>query len=166
MSDSKTNTSLYATFQAYLKTNGLRETYERRKIVDALAEHKGKFDLEQLALIMSGHGARISRATLYNTVALLVKAGLVRRQQFADGQINYECTQRLPAGNQLHTLCTECGKVADIRNSAVIRELSDMKFGTFNPQYISMTVYGICSRCSRRLRRQEQAATNQLKLFR
>ena len=165
MADSKNMTGLNSAFLAYLKKNGLRETFERKAIVESVAEYKGHFSLEELSDSIMLKGKRISRATLYNTISLLVKAGLVRRQQFADGRYHYDCTLALPSGNQLHLICTVCGKVTDLRNNSVIKELGNMKFGSFAPDYISLSVYGTCSRCARRQRREEASATNQLKLF-
>lgn len=132
--------------------NGLRETFERKVIVETIAECRGNFDLESLATMISAKGKRISRATLYNTLSLLIKADLVRRQQFADGQYHYDCTLRLPAGNQLHLICNTCGKITDLRNNAIIKDLSNMKFGSFAPEYISLSVYGTCARCAKRQR--------------
>lgn len=165
MSETKVNASIKTLFQAYLKQNGLRDTYERRAVAEALSDCNDHFDLDQLALIISNKGGHVSRATLYNTITLLLKAELIRRQQFAHGKILYECTNKLPAGNQLHLVCTSCGKITDVRSSAIIKDINTMKFGSFVTDYVSLTVYGLCSKCSRRQRRQVKASTDQLKLF-
>lgn len=154
MSDSKNTTGLVAAFISYLKEHRLRETYERKVVIRALSQCQGHFDTESLAKAISSGGERVSKATLYNTIALLVKAGLVRRQQFADGQYIYECTLRMPSGNQSYLICNECGKITDLRSTTVTKLLEDMKFGSFSPEYISMSVYGTCARCSRRIRRE------------
>lgn len=165
MSEPKANVTIKTLFQTYLKQNGLRDTYERRTVADALNDCAEHFDLDQLSLIIETKGGHVSRATLYNTITLLLKAELIRRQQFAHGRVLYECVNRLPSGNQLHLVCTDCGKITDVRSSAVIKEISGMKFGSFVPDYVSLTVYGLCSRCARRQRRQAMASTDQLKLF-
>ncbi len=141
-------------FNSYLRAHRLRETYERKVVIQALSQCPGHFDLETLSYAISSNGDRVSRATIYNTIALLMKANLVRRQQFADGQYLYECTLRLPSGNQLHLICNVCGKITDLRSSTVTKELGNMKFGSFSPEYVSMSVYGTCARCSRRIRRE------------
>lgn len=165
MSETKVNASIKSLFQAYLKQNGLRDTYERRAVADALNDCTNHFDLDQLALIITNKGGQVSRATLYNTITLLIKAQLVRRQQFDHGKILYECVNKLPSGNQLHLVCTSCGKITDVHTAAIIKDISSMKFGSFVSNYVSLTVYGLCSRCARRQRRQAQASTDQLKLF-
>ncbi|MCM1449936.1 MAG: transcriptional repressor [Clostridiales bacterium] len=154
MAENKNNDSLRTAFQSYLKENGLRDTYERRVIIEAITNSKGHFNLDNLSadIIESGH--QVSRATIYNTVGLLVKASLVRRQQFDNGTHFYECTYRMPSGNQLHMVCINCGKVTELRNASVARELSMMKFGSFAPRYIALSVYGMCSQCTRKMRKE------------
>ena len=154
MSDCKNTTGLVTAFNSYLKEHKLRETYERKVVIQALSQCQGYFDAGSLAKIISSGGERVSKATLYNTISLLVKAGLVRRQQFADGQHIYECTLRMPSGNQSYLICNECGKITDLRSSTVTKMLDEMKFGSFSPEYISMSVYGTCARCTRRIRRE------------
>ena len=68
MGDSKNTTNLGSAFSAYLKNNGLRETFERRVIVDAVSEYTTHFDLDSLAKSIEDKGKHISRATLYNTI--------------------------------------------------------------------------------------------------
>lgn len=165
MGDSKNTTNLGSAFSAYLKTNGLRETFERKVIVEAVSERDGHFDLDALSNSIERKGKHISRATLYNTISLLIKADLVRRQQFADGQYHYNSISSLPSGNQLHLICNVCGKVTDLRNNTVIKELDNMKFGSFSPEYISLSVYGTCARCARRQRKPSRGKTNQSDLI-
>lgn len=159
MAENKNNGSLQGSLQSYLKEHGLRDTFERRIVVEAISKCNGHFDLESLGDTISGDGHHVSRATLYNTVRLLMKASLVRRQQFDNGSYFYECTSRMPSGNQLHMVCTNCGKVTELRNGSVTKELAKMKFGSFAPRYIALSVYGICSKCARKLRRGHNTAS-------
>lgn len=143
----------------------MRDTYERQAIADAITDCPEHFDPEQVGEVVRAKGISVSRATVYNTIKLMTKAGLVRCHRFADGKYLYECVNKLSTTNQLHLVCTECGKIRDLRNSAIIKEIGSMKFGTFSPTYVSMTVYGACSRCAKKLRKQAEGATDQLKLF-
>lgn len=165
MSDSKTPNTLYSTFLTYVKENKLRDTYERRTIIELIEECDGPFTSEYILTQLRAKNSNISRATLYNTLALLIKAKLVRRKQFSDRQTLYECSLRLPAGNQLYLVCTTCGKVATIRKNTIIKELNKLNFGTFTADYISFTVYGTCSRCARIKRKEMSTEARQLKLF-
>lgn len=159
MGDSKTNESLCAAFMSYLRQNKLRDTYERRVIVKAVELLGSRFDIDTLTILLESKGEHISRATIYNTIGLLVKSMLVARQQFDSGQLFYEVQSPVKNTNRLHLICNICGKVSNMKNNKIIKEISEMKFGTFTPQYINMSVYGTCSKCAKRSRR------DQLNLF-
>ena len=164
MTDEKNNVILDS-FASYLKSKGMRETYERTTILKTIIELSKSFDFQMLSSVLGNKGSQICRATVFNTLSLLVKSGILRRQSFADGQYIYELVSQLPSGNQLHLLCTSCGKISDFRNSAIIRELGHMKFGTFTPSYLSLTVYGLCAKCQRKYKRTIEKDNLQLKLF-
>ncbi|MDE7473409.1 MAG: transcriptional repressor [Muribaculaceae bacterium] len=155
MSDSKTNDSLYTAFMAFLKQNKLRETYERRVVAQAVASFGDRFDIDSLMALLDANGEHISRATVYNTITLLVKSMLIVRQQFDSGQCFYEIQSVPHCQNRFHLICTICGKVSNMRNNKIVRQVSEMKFGTFVPEYITMSVYGTCSKCARQLKRDQ-----------
>lgn len=164
MSENRNN-SVLTTFSAFLESKGMRETYERKAILNAILEISRSFDYSFLADLLSKKGEQICRATVFNTLSLLIESGILRRQHFADGQNHYELTAQLPSGNQLHLLCTSCGKISDVRNSQIIRELRHMKFGSFMPSYLSLTVYGMCAKCQKKQRNRAQQESIQLNLF-
>ncbi|MBD5214491.1 MAG: transcriptional repressor [Bacteroidales bacterium] len=159
------NNTVHASFVSFLESKGMRETYERKAILQTILEMSKSFDYSSLADSLKSRGEQICRATIFNTLSLLIDSGILRRQHFADGQINYELTAQLPSGNQLHLLCTSCGKISDLRNSQIIRELRHMKFGTFLPSYLSLTVYGLCSKCQKKNRTKTLQESIQLNLF-
>lgn len=164
--NSDRNKITISAFASYLKEQGLRDTYERRVILETILAINQGFDTPTLTAAIRDKGEHICRATIFNTVSLLIKANFLRRQKFADGTCLYEPTSLLPSGNQLHLICTSCGKISDIRNSAVIKDLDKIKYGSFMPSYISLAVYGLCSRCQRKKRVKSRPKDSiQLKLF-
>ena len=77
-------------FEAYLEQNGHRKTPERFAILSQVYSYEGHFDVDTLYEVMEQGEYRVSRATLYNTLDLLMDCNLVRRHQFGDQGAQYE----------------------------------------------------------------------------
>ena len=139
-------TTVRQIFSEYIEKKGHRKTPERFAILDEVYARTGHFDVETLYIQMKNASYRVSRATLYNTMDLLIDCGLVIKHQFGKNIAQFEkaylCRQHD------HIICTSCGKVeeyCDPRIHEIEKTVANVMKYRINQH--SLYFYGICPEC-------------------
>ena len=129
-------------FSAYLVQNGHRKTPERFAILSEIYDYKGHFDVETLYEKMKGNNYSVSRATLYNTIELLLACNLVTKHQFGKNLAQYEKAHGSKQHD--HLIFTDSNEVKEFCDPRIqqikttIEELFDVDI-----QHHSLYFYGI-----------------------
>jgi Fur family ferric uptake transcriptional regulator len=124
----------------------VRLTQERELVLDGVMAMAGHFGAEDLVFALRKGGHRVSRATVYRTLDLLVNAGLLQRLTVDEGGWQYEVMHGRAA--HAHLYCVRCGKLVDYPVSGLDELHARVRRETnFQPQHHVLRICGICAEC-------------------
>ncbi len=111
MTNEEIKVEVRQTFVQFLEQNQQRKTPERFAILDEIYSNKEHFDVETLFEHMKQRNSRVSRATVYNTLDLLLDCGLVIKHQFGKNLARYERAYGFRQHD--HMICNVCNNILE-----------------------------------------------------
>ena len=101
----------------FLKKGQNRITPERFEVMDSALDYEGHFGADDLYVIMKNKKSRVSRATVYKTLELLVQCDLLSKRNFGDNMTRYESSFKRQIHD--HLICMDCGRIVEFTNTSI-----------------------------------------------
>ena len=130
-------------FGRYLREQGLPVTQQRMAVADAIFSSSRHQSVEDLESVLRAKNFRMGKATIYRTLDLLVRSGMVEEHDFGEGLKRYE--HRLSKDPvHHHLICTESGEVIEFRSEELRRivEETAARHG-FRPTHHKLVIFGL-----------------------
>jgi Fur family peroxide stress response transcriptional regulator len=144
---------LESRLQDYADGHKLRVSSERRLLLRYIYEqHKPVQPAEIEEIAAAEH---ISRATVYNTLKLFVRANILRHV-YAEGngrQVRYELVD--VRHNRMEMRCLRCGRVVKLQDAAISDLIAAKRYSNLNYSHYTLCVYGECKLCRKAKRKKE-----------
>lgn len=137
-------------FKDYLNSQKLRFTRTRRLIFrEIFSDTKVHPNAYEIHRRLKSKSHKVSLATIYRTVNLLVKSGLVNEIDFGENHSHYEPGVVKAAHG--HLVCLSCGEVKEFSHAkiqAILKKIG--KEGHFKTDKFSIQVFGYCKNCQKK----------------
>lgn len=140
---------LTAELEQKLKQSGYKLTVQRKTILDLLVEHEDEhLSTEELYELVREKYPQIGLATVYRTLLLFKKLGLIYKLDFDDGYSRYELSNLEDDHRHHHLICVQCGNVEEMRED-LLDTLENQIFqkNGFLVHDHRVKFYGLCKKC-------------------
>lgn len=129
-----------------LRPAGSKRSSKRDRIVDVFLGQDGHLTADDLVDLIRKEDQRISRATVYRTLAWMEAAGIARKVDFGEGRFRFEHSYRHP--RHFHLICKSCNRSMEFLSSDIeqlIEEIAEIR--KFRVGQSVVQLYGTCEAC-------------------
>lgn len=135
-------------FASYLREHNLPVTPQRLAIADVVLGSANHLSAHDVARELRGRGSAAGLATVYRTIDVLLRSGLVVERDFGEGFKRYEPARDMP--HHEHLLCSTCGGVTEFRDERLERMTTLIaEQHRFSRQGHRLVIHGTCAACRR-----------------
>ena len=131
----------------YINKYQLRHTAERLTILSSVCTLQ-RFTVDELRETLTG--ITISRATVYNALSTMEKAGIVHKLEKDFGRRSTQYEIVFTRTSAVKIICHKCGRISEVKDSTIQRMLQDKNFTNFVQERFSLYIYGHCKVCRRK----------------
>jgi Fur family ferric uptake transcriptional regulator len=127
---------------------GYRSSDPRQTVIQAVAGQGCSMTAREIADVLRDEGSRIGLASIYRTLDLLDRTGLVQRFEVGEGSARYE--PAYPTGeHHHHIVCDSCGNVVPFEDEALEHAIERLaRRVEFSVNAHDVTLHGECPDCS------------------
>jgi Fur family ferric uptake transcriptional regulator len=135
-------------FLKFLRDNGYLVTRQRRRIAEVIFISKGHLSVEDIQALLRERKISASIASIYRTLDVLIKSGLVVQHRFGKRFKRFEALRE--DKHHDHLICTNCNKVLEFKNDAIEKlQLQVAREHNFTITTHKLDIYGLCSKCAK-----------------
>ncbi len=139
-------------FRAFLRDHNLPVTAQRQAIAEVVLESERHLSADDVERDLAVRGVMVGTATVYRTLEVLVRSGLVVERDFGEGFKRYEPARDEPQHE--HLLCTVCGNVTEFSDERLERMTTLVaEAHGYARQRHRLVIFGVCPDCQRGVRR-------------
>lgn len=143
----------YDVLKEELKKEGYKLTPQRRAIVDTIVDNEGKhLTAEEIYDEVKKMCPEIGLATVYRTILLLEKVGVVSRLYLNDGCSRYELVHSDETHRHHHLICEVCNKIIEVEDDLLdnLESSIEKNYGFKILDHV-VKFYGVCNDCQKKL---------------
>jgi Fur family ferric uptake transcriptional regulator len=135
-------------FLKFLRDNGYLVTRQRRRIAEVIFISKGHLSVEDIQALLRERKISASIASIYRTLDVLIKSGLVVQHRFGKRFKRFEALRE--DKHHDHLICTNCNRVLEFKNDAIEKlQLQVARKHNFAITSHKLDIYGLCSKCAK-----------------
>ncbi len=133
-------------FRRYLRDHSLPVTSQRERVAEVVLDSIGHLSVEDIEQQLRQKGLRIGKATVYRTLDILARSGMISERDFGEGFRRYERVPGHP--HHEHLICMHCGKVVEFTNDKLekMKSVIAEEYG-FTHHHHRLDIYGLCREC-------------------